>query len=123
MAFTAPQQIPGTPTADAEAPQIPPQLARVARQRVADSRPQRLDGADQKRQQCDPRHQPHQPDERRRLVMGAFVPCVRHPASMPTGRSLTAFAILRRLGVWRSLVARTVRDGEVPGSNPGTPIA
>ena len=26
-------------------------------------------------------------------------------------------------GVWRSLVARSVRVGEVPGSNPGTPIA
>ena len=26
------------------------------------------------------------------------------------------------LGVWRSLVARAVRVGEVPGSNPGTPI-
>lgn len=24
-------------------------------------------------------------------------------------------------GVWRSLVARIVRDDEVPGSNPGTP--
>ncbi len=27
-----------------------------------------------------------------------------------------------RLGAWRSLVARTVRVGEVPGSNPGAPI-
>src|SRR4051794_37192537 len=26
------------------------------------------------------------------------------------------------LGAWRSLVARTVRVGEVPGSNPGAPI-
>ena len=26
------------------------------------------------------------------------------------------------LGAWRSLVARTVRDGEVPGSNPGAPM-
>ena len=25
------------------------------------------------------------------------------------------------VGVWRSLVARTVRDGEVAGSNPVTP--
>ncbi len=25
-------------------------------------------------------------------------------------------------GVWRSLVARSVRDGEAPGSNPGTPM-
>jgi hypothetical protein len=25
-------------------------------------------------------------------------------------------------GAWRSLVARTVRVGEVPGSNPGAPI-
>ena len=28
----------------------------------------------------------------------------------------------RRVGAWRSLVARTVRVGEVPGSNPGAPI-
>src|SRR5438552_678671 len=27
------------------------------------------------------------------------------------------------IGAWRSLVARTVRVGEVPGSNPGAPIA
>ena len=27
-----------------------------------------------------------------------------------------------RVGAWRSLVARTVRVGEVPGSNPGAPI-
>ena len=26
-------------------------------------------------------------------------------------------------GVWRSLVARAVRVGEVPGSNPGTPTS
>ncbi len=29
---------------------------------------------------------------------------------------------MRPLGAWRSLVARTVRVGEVPGSNPGAPI-
>ena len=29
---------------------------------------------------------------------------------------------LSRLGVWRSLVARSVRVGEVPSSNLGTPI-
>jgi len=28
-----------------------------------------------------------------------------------------------RIGAWRSLVARTVRVGEVPGSNPGAPIS
>ena len=33
-----------------------------------------------------------------------------------------ADTILDRLGAWRSLVARTVRVGEVPGSNPGAPI-
>jgi hypothetical protein len=27
-----------------------------------------------------------------------------------------------RVGAWRSLVARTVRVGEVPGSNPGAPM-
>jgi hypothetical protein len=26
------------------------------------------------------------------------------------------------VGAWRSLVARTVRVGEVPGSNPGAPM-
>ena len=31
-------------------------------------------------------------------------------------------ATIRRLGVWRSLVARSVRVGEVPSSNLGTPI-
>src|SRR5205085_821177 len=30
--------------------------------------------------------------------------------------------ILGPFGAWRSLVARTVRVGEVPGSNPGAPI-
>src|SRR5204862_8354383 len=30
--------------------------------------------------------------------------------------------ILASIGAWRSLVARTVRVGEVPGSNPGAPI-
>ena len=29
----------------------------------------------------------------------------------------------RRVGAWRSLAARTLREGEVPGSNPGAPIA
>ena len=29
---------------------------------------------------------------------------------------------IRRLGVWRSLVARSVRVGEAPSSNLGTPI-
>src|SRR3954453_19971640 len=32
-------------------------------------------------------------------------------------------AILARLGVWRSLVARSVRVGEVPRSNLGTPMS
>src|SRR3984885_2598801 len=31
-------------------------------------------------------------------------------------------ATMTKLGAWRSLVARTVRVGEVPGSNPGAPI-
>ena len=29
---------------------------------------------------------------------------------------------MRRLGVWRSLVARSVRVGEAPSSNLGTPM-
>ncbi len=33
-----------------------------------------------------------------------------------------AFRNTGALGAWRSLVARTVRVGEVPGSNPGAPI-
>ena len=32
-----------------------------------------------------------------------------------------ACGILESIGAWRSLVARTVRVGEVPGSNPGAP--
>jgi hypothetical protein len=32
------------------------------------------------------------------------------------------FDTLSGLGVWRSLVARSVRVGEVPSSNLGTPI-
>ena len=40
-----------------------------------------------------------------------------HDATVP--RRPVPFA---SLGVWRSLVARAVRVGEVPGSNPGTPI-
>ena len=31
--------------------------------------------------------------------------------------------IVAAFGAWRSLVARTVRVGEVPGSNPGAPIS
>src|SRR5207245_9327024 len=41
------------------------------------------------------------------------------PAGRPPFRRL---AFDGRSGVWRSLVARSVRVGEVPGSNPGTPI-
>ena len=45
-------------------------------------------------------------------------PEARYPVSSHTLSS----AILTRLhGVWRSLVARFVRDEEVVGSNPATP--
>ena len=37
-------------------------------------------------------------------------------------RAAAACAKLDLIGAWRSLVARTVRVGEVPGSNPGAPI-
>ena len=49
----------------------------------------------------------------------------RGQSSGPSGRR-TRFEprseIIAALGAWRSLVARTVRVGEVPGSNPGAPI-
>jgi hypothetical protein len=44
---------------------------------------------------------------------------------MPAPRSSTAASESRyacRFGVWRSLVARSVRVGEVPSSNLGTPM-
>src|SRR3982750_723182 len=37
-------------------------------------------------------------------------------------RRIAAARLPRAFGAWRSLVARTVRVGEVPGSNPGAPI-
>ena len=43
------------------------------------------------------------------------------PSSARATRRLAC--TLRALGVWRSLVARSVRVGEVPSSNLGTPIA
>jgi hypothetical protein len=53
------------------------------------------------------------------------------PGSRPAQRSATrpGHAVrstsntLSSFGAWRSLVARTVRVGEVPGSNPGAPTA
>ena len=42
-----------------------------------------------------------------------------HDLTAPPRRALTQSA---PLGAWRSLVARTVQVGEVPGSNPGAPI-
>jgi hypothetical protein len=44
------------------------------------------------------------------------------PRPVPAPEGTAVFAILEGLGAWRSLVARTVRVGEVPGSNPGAPI-
>ena len=44
----------------------------------------------------------------------------RYPVDGPPGARAS---ILGALGAWRSLVARTVRVGEVPGSNPGAPIS
>ena len=46
-------------------------------------------------------------------------PCANAIRWPPAGQHAS---ILRPLGAWRSLVARTVRVGEVPGSNPGAPI-
>ena len=40
----------------------------------------------------------------------------------PSGERTTPCGILATFGAWRSLVARTVRVGEVPGSNPGAPM-
>ncbi len=48
------------------------------------------------------------------------------PAVLPGSRALRTpqpRAILDAFGAWRSLVARTVRVGEVPSSNLGAPIA
>src|SRR5690349_17557137 len=55
-------------------------------------------------------------------------PSPRTPAGNPRLSSsgeavrLPRCANLSHLGVWRSLVARSVRVGEVPSSNLGTPI-
>ena len=52
--------------------------------------------------------------------------CLCHfPALLPPGEHGLGPIPFPRLGigVWRSLVARSVRVGEVPGSNPGTPIS
>ncbi len=38
-----------------------------------------------------------------------------------TNKTGISYTSLLFVGVWRSLVARTVRDGEVGGSNPLTP--
>jgi hypothetical protein len=49
----------------------------------------------------------------------------RGPRGTPEARSRETGAGVgywRLFGAWRSLVARTVRVGEVPGSNPGAPI-
>jgi hypothetical protein len=48
---------------------------------------------------------------------------VSHAPTLAAGAPrVVALSILLPLGAWRSLVARTVRVGEVPGSNPGAPI-
>jgi hypothetical protein len=39
------------------------------------------------------------------------------------GHRVVSEIIVAAFGAWRSLVARTVRVGEVPGSNPGAPIS
>ena len=55
--------------------------------------------------------------------------CVDSTQAMPASTTRVRWSIRRRgtatlvaLGVWRSLVARSVRVGEVPSSNLGTPI-
>ena len=40
---------------------------------------------------------------------------------LPDGSSRITFRYIRSIGVWRSPVARFVRDEEVVGSNPATP--
>ena len=51
-------------------------------------------------------------------------PSARQSSAPPQGRtrSPARSGIIAALGAWRSLVARTVRVGEVPGSNPGAPM-
>ena len=65
--------------------------------------------------------------EQRVRVGGDLVPPGHAPQSIGTARGRTApsrrrAGTLCSLGVWRSLVARSVRVGEVPSSNLGTPI-
>ena len=39
----------------------------------------------------------------------------------PSGLDALGYNEFDLIGEWRSLVARCVRDAEVPGSNPGSP--
>ena len=120
--------------ADAEPAQVAAQLIRVAGDRVPDAGAQRLDRQDQDRQQDDPADRRHDARERGRLPLGRRLGPLSggllHRPSMATTRKSrpcaqapSAFRHTGGLGAWRSLVARTVRVGEVPGSNPGAPIS
>src|SRR4051794_40438220 len=57
----------------------------------------------------------------RRLPAGGRAGERRPPG--PAGGRTAAARLIAVFGAWRSLVARTVRVGEVPGSNPGAPIS
>src|ERR1700749_4692489 len=54
----------------------------------------------------------------RRIFEGNGTIAIRARPRIPRTR-----ATMTELGAWRSLVARTVRVGEVPGSNPGAPMS
>src|SRR5262249_18325370 len=54
---------------------------------------------------------------------GSAERCRPRVNAIPWRTTRRVASILVRLGAWRSLVARTVRVGEVPGSNPGAPIS
>src|SRR3954470_7832183 len=58
-------------------------------------------------------------------VMAVSAPLVSQalPNTTSDPSEIHRLARLEFLGAWRSLVARTVRVGEVPGSNPGAPIS
>ena len=47
----------------------------------------------------------------------------RYAAARGSSWRPAGLCTIAALGAWRSLVARTVRVGEVPGSNPGAPIS
>ena len=90
------------------APQVP---THAARRRAGHAGPGLFGRAVDGRQRVLDRRQSRQPGD----AIAAFTAGRR-----PAVRRLSC-GLLNSIGAWRSLVARTVRVGEVPGSNPGAP--